>query len=100
MPKATPISLLTTLALPAIALAADPSITRLDGTRISAAQIDTTVIRTMQQAQTPGIPIALFNNGQIAYTKAYGERDQPAHKPLTADSVMTAASLTKPVFAV
>src|SRR5262249_6009005 len=32
--------------------------------------------------------------------KAYGERDRENHKPLTLDSVMTAASLTKPVFAV
>jgi len=91
---------LVSLILPAVAFAAGPTVTRLDGTRITAAQIDATVTRSMQQAGLPGIGIALFNNGRVVYAKAYGERDQADRKPLTPDSIMTAASLTKPAFAV
>jgi CubicO group peptidase (beta-lactamase class C family) len=76
------------------------AVTRLDGTRIGAPEIDATVVRSMSQAGIPGMGIALFNNGTLVYTKAYGERDRESHKPFTADSVMTAASLTKPAFAV
>jgi CubicO group peptidase (beta-lactamase class C family) len=76
------------------------SMIRLDGTRIRGDEVDATVLRSMQQAGVPGIGIALFNNGKIVYTKAYGQADIARGKPLTPDSVMTAASLTKPVFAV
>src|SRR4051794_20159168 len=82
-----------------LALVALP-VVRLDGTRIEPPQIDTTVMRSMQQIGIPGIGIALFNHGTVVYSRAYGQRDLAGHKPLTPDSVMTAASLTKPVFAV
>jgi CubicO group peptidase (beta-lactamase class C family) len=73
---------------------------RLDGTKITAPDIDATVRQAMQAAHIPGAGIALLNNGTVVYMKAYGERDQAAHKPLTPDSVTTAASLTKSAFAV
>jgi CubicO group peptidase (beta-lactamase class C family) len=76
------------------------TVTRLDGTRISGEQVDTTVLRSMQQAGIPGIGIALFDNGKVVYAKAYGQADTAGGRPLTPDSIMTAASLTKPVFAV
>jgi CubicO group peptidase (beta-lactamase class C family) len=87
-------------AFPFAAMARDATVTRLDGTPISVAEIDATVIRTMREAHVPGIGIALFNHGNIVYTKAYGVRDGASDKPLTPDSVMTAASLTKVAFAV
>jgi CubicO group peptidase (beta-lactamase class C family) len=89
-----------TLLLPAVAEAADATVTRLDGTRITTEQIDAIATRSMQRAHVPGLGIALFNNGKVVYTKAYGNRDEAARKPLTPDSIMTAASLTKPAFAV
>jgi CubicO group peptidase (beta-lactamase class C family) len=86
------------LLLPAVTLGVE--VTRLDGTTISPEQIDATVTRSRQQAGVAGIGIALFNKGSVVYTKAYGERDPANGKPLTPDSVMTAASLTKPAFGV
>jgi CubicO group peptidase (beta-lactamase class C family) len=91
---------LALLMLPVLVPAAGPTVTRLDGTQITAEQIDATVTRSMQQARIPGLGIVLFNNDKVVYAKAYGERDRAGHKPLTPDSVMTAASLTKPAFAV
>ncbi|MGA8878256.1 MAG: serine hydrolase [Candidatus Korobacteraceae bacterium] len=75
------------------------TVERLDGTTISSAEIDATVTRLMQAAEVPGVGIAIFNEHKIAYMKTYGLRDKEKSLPLTPDSVMTAASLTKSAFA-
>lgn len=72
---------------------------RLDGSRISAAEIDATVERLPRAAKVTGIGIAILNDDRVVYRKAYGYRDREKNLPLTADSVMTAASLTKSTFA-
>jgi len=83
----------------AISLANAQSVTRVDGSNISPAEIDATVTRLMKAAEVPGAGIAIFNDGKIAYLKAYGFRDTEKRLPLTVDSVMTAASFTKVAFA-
>jgi CubicO group peptidase (beta-lactamase class C family) len=98
-------ALLTLLAIaigafPFAATSREATVTRLDGTPISASEIDATVIRAMQKERVPGIGVAIFNQGNLVYTKAYGVRDAANNQPLTPDSVMTAASLTKVAFAV
>ncbi len=74
------------------------SVTRLDGTKISPSQIDTAVTRLMEVAHVTGVGIAVWNNDRVVYLKTYGERNTEKHLLLTLDSVMTAASLTKPAF--
>lgn len=74
-------------------------IRRLDGSTISAAEIDATMTRLMQAAHVTGAGIALLNDGDVVYEKAYGWRDAEKRAPLTVDSVMTAASLSKSAFA-
>ncbi len=76
------------------------SIKRLDGSRITLAEIDQTVAHWMAAARVAGVGIAIFNGGKITYLKAYGERDTEKHLPLTPDSIMTCASLSKSAFAV
>jgi hypothetical protein len=63
------------------------------------AQIDSTVNRLVQAAHVTGAGVALFHRGKIVYLNAYGLRDTEKGLPLTPDSVMTAASLTKSAFA-
>lgn len=72
---------------------------RLDGSTISADEIDATVLRLMKAAEVPGVGLALFNQGKIAYLKAYGVRDKEKNLPLTVDSIMSGASFTKVAFA-
>jgi CubicO group peptidase (beta-lactamase class C family) len=72
---------------------------RLDGTIITPAQIDASVKKNMHSASVTGVGIAIFNRGKIVFLKAYGFRDTTKHLRLTPDSIMTAASLTKPAFA-
>jgi len=88
------------VAATSIAVAAPAtSVHRLDGTRIGAAEIDATVTRLMRAAEVTGVGLAVLNGGQPVYVKAYGLRDVEKRLPLTADSVMSAASLSKSTFA-
>jgi len=80
-------------------LAQQVSVVRLDSSKISASEIDTAVNRLMDEANVTGAGIAILNHDKVVYLKAYGLRDKERHLPLTPDSVMTAASLTKPAFA-
>src|SRR5580698_8401654 len=86
-------------ALSICAPAQQASFTRLDGSTIAPAQIDATVNRLIDAAHVTGAGVALFRGGKIVYLKAYGMRDVEKGLPLTPDSVMTAASLTKSAFA-
>jgi CubicO group peptidase (beta-lactamase class C family) len=72
---------------------------RPDGTPLAAPTIDSTVPKLMQGAHVTGTGIAIFGHGEIAYLKAYGVRDTEKNLPLTPDSVMTSASLSKSAFA-
>ncbi len=78
---------------------AGPRITRLDGSTITGQQVDTTVRPLLEAAHVTGAGIAIFQDRRIAYLKAYGLRDTEKHLPLTPDSVMTSASLSKAAFA-
>jgi CubicO group peptidase (beta-lactamase class C family) len=75
------------------------SVVRLDSSKISPSEIDTAVNRLMDEAHVTGAGIAIFNDAKVVYLKTYGLRDEEKHLPLTPDSVMTAASLTKAAFA-
>ncbi len=55
--------------------------------------------RLMEAAHVTGAGVAIFHQGRIAYLKAYGVRDAERRLPLTPNSVMTAASLSKSAFA-
>jgi CubicO group peptidase (beta-lactamase class C family) len=80
-------------------LAQQSPVTRLDGSEISPGQIDATITRLMQAAHVTGVGVAIINHGKLAFIRTYGFRDPEKHLPLTPDSVMTAASLTKAAFA-
>jgi CubicO group peptidase (beta-lactamase class C family) len=75
------------------------SIKRLDSSAIAASEIDETVSRLMHAAKVTGASIAILNDGKIVYLKTYGFRDLKNSRPLTPDSVMSAASFSKVAFA-
>ena len=72
---------------------------RLDGSSVPPVEIDATVTRLMKATEVTGVGLAVFNEGKIAYLKAFGVRDKEKNLPLTVDSVMSAASFTKVAFA-
>ena len=91
--------LLVLWALTLPAMTQQNSIRRLDGSTISPGEVDSTVVELMKAAEIPGVGIAIFSNKEIDYLKTYGVRDTEKNLPLTPDSVMTAASLSKSAFA-
>jgi CubicO group peptidase (beta-lactamase class C family) len=97
--RASYIAALTLVVFATAAAGQQPTITRPDGGNLTPAQIDSTVNRLIQAAHVTGAGVALFHHGKVVYLKAYGLRDAEKNLPLTPDSVMTAASLTKSAFA-
>jgi len=76
------------------------SIRRLDGGTIPPARIDRTVTDLMKAAEVPGLGLAILNDREIVYSRGYGDRDTEKRLPMTVNTVMSAASLSKAVFAV
>lgn len=86
-------------AAPAEAAKPEPALRRLDESALKPRQIDAAVEKLMAKGQVPGLALALIQNGQPVYVKAYGLRSVENKQPLAADTVMYAASLTKLAFA-
>jgi len=82
-----------------LASAQQLSVKRPDGTEMPSSQVDVVATQLMAAAHVTGLGIAIFHDGQIAYMKAYGLRDVEKNLPLTPNSVMAAASLSKAAFA-
>lgn len=81
-----------------LAAAPKTAVKRLTGGTISPSEIDETVWRLMRATEVTGVGVTIFNNGRVAYSKAYGLRDVEKQLPLTEDSVMAGASLSKVAF--
>jgi CubicO group peptidase (beta-lactamase class C family) len=60
--------------------------------------IDTEVSKIMTRTQAKGMAVAVIDHGKVGYAHAYGVRNAKGD-PLTTDTVMYGASLTKTVFA-
>jgi CubicO group peptidase (beta-lactamase class C family) len=62
------------------------------------AAIDAEVSRVMAHTQANGMALAVIDHGKVTYVQSYGIRNAK-REPLTKDTVMYGASLTKTVFA-
>jgi len=80
------------------ATAQQPEFRRLDGSKLATSDIDKEVARLITAAEVTGVGIALFEHGRVVYLKTLGMRDKEKGLPLTGDSVLNAASLTKVAF--
>ncbi|HTJ30611.1 MAG TPA: serine hydrolase domain-containing protein [Acidobacteriaceae bacterium] len=90
-PRKHPLLSLLALSLPLSLAAQSPTLP-------TAAAINAKVHAVMAQTHANGIAVALIDHGQVVFTNAYGIRN--AHgDPLTQDTMMYGASLTKTVFA-
>jgi CubicO group peptidase (beta-lactamase class C family) len=64
----------------------------------SAADVDAEVATLMTRTDAKGMAVAIVDHGKVAYVQSYGIRNAKGD-PLTTDTVMYGASLTKSVFA-
>ena len=63
------------------------------------AKLQTDIPSLLQQADVPGLSIALIRNGKLVWSGAFGVSNADTKKPVDANTVFEAASLSKPVFA-
>jgi len=67
---------------------------------VPAAQvIDRKVPALMQREKVQGLALAVIDGGQVKYVRTWGYRNVEQRLPLTADTIMYGASLTKAAFA-
>jgi len=67
--------------------------------RLQGAALDHEIESRMAAAHVPGLALAVIENGRVTHLKAYGLRDVEQNLPLTTDTTMYAASITKALFA-
>ncbi len=70
-----------------------------DFTADKAAEIDRTVTALMDYYQVPGVSLALVKDGKLVHHSALGLRNAYSKEPMTDDTLLEAASITKAVFA-
>ncbi|WP_276496966.1 serine hydrolase domain-containing protein [Pontibacter litorisediminis] len=76
------------------------TITKLDGSKVTATALDQRINQLMQEAQVQGLAVAIFNQNQPVYKKAFGYKNLQAKEPLKTSTNLYGASLSKAVFAV
>ena len=78
----TPALIVLLLCLLSVRAIAEP-IHRLDGEKLTTAQIDAEIARLMKARQVPGLAVALIEDGQPVFLKTYGvanvEKKQSLH---------------------
>ena len=95
-----PLTALGIACLCAGAAAQAPAIRTFDGRRIvTAAHIDAEATRMMKEARVNGLAMAVIDDGQVVFTRAWGHRNVEKDLPLETGTIMYGASLTKLAFA-
>jgi CubicO group peptidase (beta-lactamase class C family) len=72
---------------------------RLDGTTLAAGRAQALADAELARDHVTGAQLALIHDGRTVWTYAYGLRDVEHHLPMTTDTYVWAASVTKAVFA-
>jgi CubicO group peptidase (beta-lactamase class C family) len=75
------------------------SLKKLDGGSISTSELDAFIEQTMQKANVAGLSVAILNDSQLVYQKAFGYMGRKDGKPNDVQTIFSGASFSKPVFA-
>lgn len=62
-------------------------------------QLDEFLPALIEEANIPGLSIAVIDKGEIAYVGSFGLRSQDTQEPVETETIFDAASLSKPLFA-
>jgi len=76
------------------------TITRLDDSKISAAELDNKVQQLVKDGNVQGLAITVFNKNKPVYKKVFGYKRFDTKEPLQTNTNFYGASLSKAVFAV
>jgi CubicO group peptidase (beta-lactamase class C family) len=77
---------------------AAPAISRLDGSSLPVARAAAIADAELKADHVMGAQIAVLDHGHVVWTHAYGLRDAKQNLPMTTDTNIWAASITKAVF--
>lgn len=91
--------LLCPLALASLAQSQAESIRRLDGSTISVREAEAFARKTLADSRVTGAQIAIIDEGKLVWSAAFGLRRRDPALPVTRETTMWAASITKSVFA-
>jgi serine-type D-Ala-D-Ala carboxypeptidase/endopeptidase len=88
--------------MPAVAGAAPAAkaVRRLDGTRIADSALTARIEELTKKANVHGLGVSVFNGGAPVYSRSFGVKRTDTREPLTNDTVVYGASLSKAVFGV
>ncbi|WP_115720219.1 serine hydrolase domain-containing protein [Gallaecimonas mangrovi] len=75
------------------------TIKRLDGSTISSQQLTKGVNKLLAIGQVTGLSVTVFNDAKPVYSQAFGYANVQAQTPLTLDTEIYGASISKAVFA-
>ncbi|WP_295120803.1 serine hydrolase [uncultured Chitinophaga sp.] len=75
-------------------------IKRIDGSRISADELTEEIKYLVGAAHVQGIGVSVFNNNEVVYQQTFGYKRADTKAPLTGQTNIYGASLSKAVFAV
>ena len=93
-------SVLLLLAILTAGCASTNTIKRLDGSKIGAQELTSRIEELTRKANVHGLAIAIFNDREIVYSRAFGVKNTETGEPLRMDTVIYGASLSKAVSAV
>ena len=71
----------------------------INGESLSYGEIDSTIVQIMDMAGVTGLSCAIINDSKIVYQKAFGFRDKSTGVQNTVETIFSAASFSKTVFA-
>jgi CubicO group peptidase (beta-lactamase class C family) len=63
------------------------------------AALEKRITQSMRDLRVPGASVALIRNARIAWKKSFGVRDRSTGAPVDDDTIFSAQSMSKPVFA-
>jgi CubicO group peptidase (beta-lactamase class C family) len=75
------------------------SIKTVSNRPVKVADLDKLIQATMDSLHIPGVSIAIINNAEIVYHRAFGVKDISTKVPVDGETLFEGASLSKPLFA-
>jgi len=92
-------ALMALLLIPGYADSESESIIDLNGKGVPAREIEQSVRREMQESGITGLSMAVINDSRVVHARAYGYKNKRQGTLMNEETVLAAASLSKPVFA-
>jgi len=65
--------------------------------KFDSAAMDALLSTAVEEGQIPGASALIFDDGEVVYKKAFGQRDMERDKPMEMDTVFRIYSMTKPI---